>query len=309
MLKLKQGSAAIALVAALGLVVPSLLGGPASADISSKRGNQPMTIACDLDGQAANGYEYESKVNSRDHEYTTGSDHDNSNNTTEGSERFKFSTLQDLNSTLVFTPRSGNVTSIYTAIEDRELWPGVDDSDGDAAVPLEPDDARLAGGYPVKFTIKPDNPYAYFLGGFSVGASPKKAKLVDCDVTDVGQANPGDECIGNLLTDPEPLRIQGEFLDPPVCFQNWYPAGEGEHGVENCFVGGLEQDLCFVADDPDTEDVVEPSLTYHYTDIFHIKALVTNNNGAKAKAAGAGDGAPSADRAVKAKHGNHKGKG
>jgi hypothetical protein len=50
--KLKQGTAAIALVATLGLVVPSTFGGSASADISDHDQDPYVdtTFTCDLDG-------------------------------------------------------------------------------------------------------------------------------------------------------------------------------------------------------------------------------------------------------------------
>jgi hypothetical protein len=56
MKKLKQGTAAIALVASLGLIAPSTFGGSASADVSENNRNfVSTTLNCDLDG--IEGYE------------------------------------------------------------------------------------------------------------------------------------------------------------------------------------------------------------------------------------------------------------
>lgn len=56
MQKLKQGPAAIALVATLGLVAPSTFGGSASADISPhNRNSVESTFKCDLNGDAGDG--------------------------------------------------------------------------------------------------------------------------------------------------------------------------------------------------------------------------------------------------------------
>jgi hypothetical protein len=60
MLKLKQGTAAVALVVSLGLIVPSSFGGPASADISHNpnRDQTPFTLHCDLNGDSNADTEY-----------------------------------------------------------------------------------------------------------------------------------------------------------------------------------------------------------------------------------------------------------
>src|SRR4051812_3187452 len=54
--KLKQGMAAIGLVASLGLIVPSTFGGSASADVSHNphlnQYNDPFPLSCDLDGNS-----------------------------------------------------------------------------------------------------------------------------------------------------------------------------------------------------------------------------------------------------------------
>jgi hypothetical protein len=57
MLKLKQGMAAIVLVASLGLIVPGSFGGPAAADVNSSRGRNPNLadiyyFDCDVVGVA-----------------------------------------------------------------------------------------------------------------------------------------------------------------------------------------------------------------------------------------------------------------
>ena len=57
---LRQGMAAVGLVATLGLVVPSTLGGSVSADISHNpnRDQTPFTLHCDLDGDSNADTEY-----------------------------------------------------------------------------------------------------------------------------------------------------------------------------------------------------------------------------------------------------------
>jgi hypothetical protein len=248
MQKLKQGTAAIAMVATLGLVMPTAFGGLALADISRNERLQPMTAECAGLGKF--------DVISADKEFT--------NANTEGGERFKMSTLQEVDGPLVLVPVSGTVVSVYTALDhdpDSETNP-------EALVPLDASDPRLAGGYPPVFAIPPGNPYSYF-GDFSLGNKTKKKNLVDCVITDIGASDEG--------------------------LQNWYPAGEGEAAVTDCRVpdvNGAEQDLCFVE-----------GLVYHYTDIFVIKAQVSNNGGATVESA-------SADGASKAQHGGkHRGKG
>ena len=254
MQKLKQGMAAVVLVASLGLIVPGSFGGPASADISRKHSLQPMTAVCEGLG--------EFDVISADKEFT--------NANTEPGQRFKLPTLQQVDGPLVLVPMSGTTVSVYTALDhdpDAETNP-------EALVPLDADDPRLAGGYPPVFAIPPGHPYTYF-GDFSNGNKANKDNLVDCVVTDIGESEEG--------------------------LQNWYPAGESDAAVEDCLVpdiNGVEQDLCFVE-----------GVAYHYTDIFIIKAQVSNNGGASVQSASADD-AGSADRAHKAKKGGkHRGKG
>ncbi len=58
---LKQGTAAIALVVSLGLIVPGSFGGPVSADITHNPNlnlDDPFPMACDLDGDSNNDTEY-----------------------------------------------------------------------------------------------------------------------------------------------------------------------------------------------------------------------------------------------------------
>ena len=62
--RLKQGMAALALVASLGLIVPSSFGGPASADVYNSDGHNPNMgptyfFHCDLDGNGTYETEYE----------------------------------------------------------------------------------------------------------------------------------------------------------------------------------------------------------------------------------------------------------
>jgi hypothetical protein len=270
---MKQGMAAIALVVSLGLIVPGSFGGSASADVSRKWGLQPMAIACDLNGDAADGNEYVSEVMSADKEFT--------NAHTTGFQVFKMATLQDVNSSLVFVAQSGSVETTYTAIDhdfDAETNP-------QDITRLADDDPRLAGGYPAVFSIPPGHPYSYFdEDGFSIGKSTNKQNLVDCVVTDVGASDDG--------------------------FQNWYPAGESDAAVTDCVVDGAEQGLCFKPPVLNDDGELVSAVAYHYTDTFTIEALVTNNGGAKAKSASADDDTSSADRQVKAKKGGkHRGKG
>lgn len=68
---MKRGMAAIALVASLGLIVPSNFGGSALADMSSSRGHNPNLVEtifnCDLDrnGSYETAYELVSTFNSK----------------------------------------------------------------------------------------------------------------------------------------------------------------------------------------------------------------------------------------------------
>jgi hypothetical protein len=65
--------------------------------------------------------------------------------------------------------------------------------------------------------------------------------------------------------------------------------------------------FAFIPDDPETEEDEEKAATYLVTDTY-LYDVTIGGNGPKAKAASADDG-QSADRAVKAKHGKHRGKG
>jgi hypothetical protein len=279
---LKQGMAAVALVASLGLIVPASFGGPVSADISREWGVQPMSIECDLDGNTS--YEYTSEVTSADHDPGG-----------------KVATLQDVNSSLVFVPQSGSVTTIFTAIENNEDWPEVDDSDPAAAVPLASGDPRLAGGYPASFVTPPGYPFSYFGEGFSRGNTDRKQNLVDCVVIDVGKANPGTECLRD-----------GVLQD--VCSEN-APWVAGAEDVEN-------SKPCLVGSNPQYDKCMAFGVSYHYEDIFTIKAVVSGNSGASVQAASADDGGTlsaaraaddgkhRADRKHKAKNGGkHRGNG
>jgi hypothetical protein len=263
---LKQGIAAIALVVSLGLIVPGSFSGPASADISREWGVQPMAISCDFDGDKI--FEYTSEVTSADHDPGG-----------------KMATLQDVNSSLVFVPQSGYVTTVYTALENRVDWPQYDDSDVEAVVPLASGDPRLAGGYPVSFVIPPGHPWSYFGDGFSIGgAKSNKKNLVDCEVNDVGKANPGTTCVANgveLVQEPDGIA---------VCFENVFGAGRDNAVQTDCLVGGVSQDLCFVPPIEAENEDDDLRVSYIYDDTFSIKAVVSGNGGASLQAASADNG-------------------
>jgi hypothetical protein len=229
---LKQGTAAMALVATLGLVVPSSFGGTASADISRQDGIQLMLITCDFDGNAS--YEYTSDVIAIDHD--------------PGGKRLGTMQDQDTRSNLAFVPMEGYVDTIFTAID-----------------PVPP-------GYPITFLIPPENDYAYLGGEFNRGGTNGKKNLIDCIVVD----------------------------DSP---ENNYPAGESEDNVTGCHsLSGvpLDVDECFFVDEDDP-------VTYHYKDIYTIKAEVTGNSGPAAQAAGADDGHHKAKKGGKHRHkGKHR---
>jgi hypothetical protein len=287
--------AAIALVASLGLIVPSSFGGPASADVSNKN-PQPMSIECDLDGNddtGDHGYEYVSDVIAIDHD--------------PGGK--KLGKMQDTNSNLQFLPVEGSATTIWTAIEDNRYWPG--DSSPFAAEPLSPEDAatRLAD-YPAVWETPPGYPFSYFGEGFSThNAANENKSFVDCVVTDVGLMD-AREALSEMGT-TQCLR-NGVLQD--LCFENKWVADDlfDVEDSKPCLVEGVESDKCmrYVPDDPDTDVNEEVIVTYHYTDIITIKAQVTGNNGANVKAASADDDAATADRQVKSKKGDkHRGKG
>jgi hypothetical protein len=288
----RQGMAAIALVASLGLIVPGAFGGPAAADISNKN-PQSMTIECQLGNST-----YSSEVIAIDHD--------------PGGK--KLGKMQDTHRSLGFVPMEGYVISTFRAIEDNRYWP--DNSSRFAAVPLPQGDTRLDGGYPAEFVTPRGYDFSYFGDGFSTGKDKKK--LVDCTVTDSGELK-GTEATTCLLNGDK---------DNDVCFENIWVADYPEAAAESspCLAFGDPQyEKCFVPfvpDDGDPDTIERPPVTYHYTDVFYIKALVTGNDGVDAQAASAANGAVlsaasvsddgkhRADRQHKAKKGGkHRGKG
>ncbi len=277
MLKLKQGMAAIMLTASLGLIVPGSFGGPAAADISRKWGLQPMDITCDLDRNGS--FEFESEVMSADKEFQ--------NNNTTGFQVFKWGTLQDVNSPLVFTVQSATDVGIYTAVENKGGGTETtsDDTSPEARVLLSSGD--LPAGYPVSFEIPPNHPYNYFGdGGIHLGKKTNKKNLVDCVFIDVGKANDGAEGVECYIAGV----LQSE------CYQNVFTAGSSDvQGAIPCDRSdGGDPTKCFVE-----------GVTYHYTDTISGKFHVSGNGGAKVKSASADD-APSADRQQKNKGQNGK---
>jgi hypothetical protein len=238
--KLKQGLAAIGVVAALGLVSPASFTGPASADVTkeSKQNPQPMSIKCDLDGQSGNGFEYETRVTSND----KGND---------------LGTMHDTKSDRKFVAVAGDLYSTYTAIEDNTNFPQ-DDSSPFAMKPLDAGDSRLAGGYPVSFDIPPGYP-----ASFEFDSKPGKNKktVVDCIATDLGVLQ-GAEAKEELGASARCLR---DGVQQGKCYQNFFQAGaEDAQNNTDCVAFGNEHyDTCMVE-----------GLTYHYHDDYHIKARV-----------------------------------
>ncbi|MCA9876350.1 MAG: hypothetical protein KC442_01155 [Thermomicrobiales bacterium] len=247
---LKQGLAAVTLVTSLGLASVATFAGPAAADLSTEAINnpQPMTITCDLDGSSANGFEYESTVNSVDKGNALGP-------------------MWDAANRLRFVAVSGTVYTIWTAIEDNTLF-AQDDSSPFARRPLDAGDLRLAGGYPVTFDTPPGYPYATFGDGFTTNATKKKGKkrgrLVDCVVTDVGNMTRAEAKAEMGST--QCLR-DGVLQD--MCYQNFWWNGASAEDVQNsrpCLASGNAQyDKCMAL-----------GVTYHYEDRYEFKALVTN---------------------------------
>lgn len=207
----KQGTAALALVASLGLVIPASFGGPVSADKAKNRELQPMTIEC----AALGGSVIE----------VVAFDHDPGG---------RMANMREVNGSRVFVPWRGSVNTTYTAVENNEVPGSGDDSQAQARVALAPSDSRLAGGYPTSFEIPPGHPYAYFGEGFRRKGKPPK-NLIDCTVIDVGKADDGTTCLKNGLLQEE-------------CFDNVFVAGEGDAAQEDCLVEGVEQDTCMVED-------------------------------------------------------------
>jgi hypothetical protein len=231
--------AAIAVVASLGLVAPASVAGPASADIAkeSNANPQPMSIKCDLDGQSDTGFEYESTVNSRDRGNDLGY-------------------MRDTNSTRKFVAVAGYIYTTYTAIEDNTRFKKKDDSSPYAMKPLDSEDSRLAGGYPVSFDIPPGYPYS---AGFDKAAK-KKGPVVDCVATDLGILNAAEA--QEELGSTQCLR-DGVLQDK--CYENFYQAGaEDVKNSKPCVAFGDDHyDKCMVK-----------GLTYFYHDDYHIKARV-----------------------------------
>jgi hypothetical protein len=148
------------------------------------------------------------------------------------------------------------------------IYTAIDPTNPEAAIPLPPGSLTP---YPNSFAIPAGHPYAYLGDGFSRGkAKDKKPNLANCVVTDVGKTDDG--------------------------FENFYTAGDSEASVTDCLVDGVEQDLCFVE-----------GVTYHYTDIYTVKAVVSGNRGTGVQAAGADD-AGSADRRHKHKNSGQRGR-
>jgi len=208
MQKLKQGTAAVALVTSLGLVMPALFGGPASADVShAVRSLQEMTVSCEALGETV----YD----------VVAIDKDPGDN---------MATMQDTDSNLVFVPRKGTVTTIYTAI---------DPTNPEAVIALPP---GSLDPYPTSFVIPPEHDFAYLGGEFSRGRTKARNNLIACIVID----------------------------DSP---ENYFEAGAFDAEQEDCLVDGvkIEEPTCFAE-----------GVTYHYKDVYAIKALVTGNSGARA---------------------------
>lgn len=276
----KQSFAAVALVATLGLILPGLFVRPTLAEISNKNPQQ-MTIKCDLDGKSttgANGYEYESNVIAIDHD--------------PGGKRL--GKMQDTNSNLQFLPIEGTVSTIWTAIEDNRYW--TEDSSHYAWVPLSPADAaiRLADNYPAVWETPPGYPFSYFGDGFSAQKGVKKS-IAACVVTDDGlmDAREAERELGSS-------QCLGENGPQDLCYENRWVADDMFDVTDSqpCLVNGAESLKCmnYVADDPATEANEEVIVTYHYTDIFTIKAQVIKSSTKALSAKDAG------------KHRAHKGK-
>jgi hypothetical protein len=229
-----------------------------------------MTIKCDMNGDTVN--DYESTVTAIDHD--------------PGGK--KLGAMQDTTSSLGFVPMEGYVISIFTAIENNELWPNLDDSSPEAARPLAPTDSRLAGGYPDRFETPRGYDFSYFGDGFKRGAKPKK-NLVDCVVTDLGLLE-GREATESG-TESGCLR-DGVLQDD--CFENIWVADYPEALTDSA--------PCLAFGDPEYDQCMAPDVTYLYQDDFYIKARVTGDSGAKAKLVNKDK------KERKHKNGGHKGK-
>jgi hypothetical protein len=292
MRKLKQGVAAIALVASLGLIVPGSFGGPAAADISRTWNLQPMKITCDLDRNPStgeNGFEYVSEVNSADKEFQ--------NHHTTGFKVFKWGTLQDVNNSLVFSVQSATATEILTAVENlgSETEPTDDDTSPQSRVELLSGD--LPAGYPVSFVIPPDHANSYFdVGGISLGNKANKKNLIDCEFIDEGIANVDIDGDGKV---DEESNCYIEGVPQPLCYQNTFVAGSSD---------ALAAIPCDRSDGGDPTKCFVAGVAYHYTDIISGKFHVSGSSGAKVKSASVDDDETAAERKAK-KGGKQRGKG
>lgn len=206
----KQGTFAIALVAVLGLVLPTTLGEPVSAGKKSKLNLQPMTIQCAALGNTV----YE----------VVAYDHD---------PKGHMPSMREVNGSRQFIPVGGSVTTTYTAIDSNEFQDPADDAPAAALEALAANDPRLAGGYPASLDIPPGHPYAYYGDGFKRKSKWKKRNLIDCTVIDVGTADAGTTCLKNGVLQH-------------ACFQNVYVAGAEDAAQTNCLVAGIARDKCFV---------------------------------------------------------------
>jgi hypothetical protein len=243
MLKLKRGTAAIALVLSLGLIVPAFFGGPALADVKPPPNDNvrnPQYVEtvfhCDLngdadDGDGGDGYETAYELVST----------------------FGAKMWQDKKSSTILVQR------LRVDVKDSH-YEVVQDPTGDA----------------VAF----DDPDAYWFdspgGALPNGGNPKGWQTVRCtEIVEYGYS-------------PFPSEATPEFNE--------------EHDLS--FV---QTDECEVFGDLEDPSEVDDCVTYLVTET-NLYDVTISGNGPKAKSASA-DGAPSADRAVKAKHGKQRGKG
>ena len=239
--KLKRGTAAIALVLSLSLIVPAFFGGPALADVKPPPNDNvrnpqyvETVFECDLNGDADEGDEGDG--------YET---------TYELVSTFGSTMWQDKNSSTIIVQRLrvDVIDSFYEVIND-------------------PTETAENFNDPDVFWF--DGPQDYPNG------KPKGWQTVRCtEIVEYGWS-------------PFPSESTPEFNE--------------EHGLS--FV---QTDECEVFGDLEDPSEVDDCVTYLVTET-NLYDVTISGNGPKAKSASA-DGAPSADRAVKAKHGKHRGKG
>jgi hypothetical protein len=235
MQKLKQGMAAIVLVASLGLIVPGSFGGPAAADVDNSRGHNPNLadlyyFDCDVVGVTGDyetRYELASTFNA------------------EGRH------IQGTNLVLMSRFRYDIKDDHYEVVQD-----------------------------PTETAVNFDDPDTYWFdspgSALPNGGNPKGWKTVRCtEIVEYGYS-------------PFPSEATPEFNE--------------EHDLS--FV---QTDECEVFGDLEDPSEVDDCVTYLVTET-NLYDVTISGNGPKAKSASA-DGAPSADRAVKAKHGKQRGKG